>query len=84
LSFSLQGALISAAKEEKVMSKSNKKRGYLKRIGKLPPDDPIYTSGYIMLRPVHGPKPEPSDEPTVNAENSDSTDTDQESSGSGK
>jgi hypothetical protein len=35
-----------------------KKRGHLKLIGRVPPDDPIYTSGYVMLRPVHGRKQE--------------------------
>ena len=40
------------------MTKSKQKRkGYSIR-GPLPPDDPIYTSGYIMLRPVHGRKQE--------------------------
>ena len=61
------------------MTKS-KKRGYLKRIGKVPPDDPIYTSGFIMLRPIHGRKSEvPSDESTVSAESGDPTAEDQES-----
>ena len=57
-----------------------KKQGHLKRIGKAQPDDPIYTSGYIMLRPIRGRKPEvPSDESTVGAESGDPTAEDQES-----
>jgi hypothetical protein len=61
------------------MTKSSKKRGHYKRIGKVPPDHPIYTSGYIMLRPVHGRKPKPSDESTVDAESGDPTAEDQKS-----
>lgn len=62
-----------------IMAKTKKKQEHYLDRGPASPDDPIYTSGYIMLRPIRGRKPDlPSDETKVNAESSDPTDTDQE------
>ena len=60
------------------MTKTKQKQKSNWNRGPLPSTDPIYQSGRILLRPVHGPKP--SDEPPGSTESSDSTDTDQESS----
>ena len=63
-----------------IMAKTKQKLSRCSYSGPVKSDDPIYQTGRILLRPVHGPKPEPA----VSAESSDSTDTDQESSESGK
>ena len=46
------------SQEEKEKSSPNFVRG-----GPLPPDDPIYTSGYVLLRPIHGKAKHSSGEP---------------------
>ena len=76
LSFSLQGALINTAKEEKAMSKKSKKGQPLTReqvreiaakfgIGELPRDHPVYSESpsiTFVNRPPKPSKPDPEDE----------------------
>jgi len=38
------------------MTEKRKERKHFVRLGPLPADDPIYQSGYIMLRPIRGRK----------------------------
>jgi hypothetical protein len=62
------------------MTKTKKKQKSNWLRGPAPSDSPIYKTGRILLRPIHGRKPEvPSDESTVGAESGDPTAEDQES-----
>ena len=64
------------------MSKTKKTHGGCLKIGRLPPDDPIYSSGYIFLRPIPRRKKEEAEaDPPTPSESDNQQTTDEQEGG---